>query len=83
MTLSTTGQSPLVNSTPTRIRNLGHLRRGDSVEARMDNAVQYRGRVDRTAPGVGLVWIRDDADGSRRAISTQDCTVWRLPSQQA
>ena len=81
MTLSTPGQSPLVTSHPTRIRNLGHLRRGDSVEARMDNAVQYRGRVDRTAPGVGLVWIRADADGSRRAISIEDSTVWRLPHE--
>jgi hypothetical protein len=70
---------PTITATPTRIRNLGTLRRGDAVEARIQNDVQYRGRVVRTAPGVGLVWIREDDGGERRAVSQSDYSIWRVP----
>jgi len=70
---------PTITATPTRIRNLGALRRGDAIEARIENDVQYRGRVVRTAPGVGLVWIREDGGGDRRTVSQSDYSIWRVP----
>ncbi|WP_336714190.1 hypothetical protein [Arthrobacter sp. USHLN218] len=79
--MTTAAHNPLVSLTPTRIRNLGALRRGDAVEARFQNDVQYRGHVVRTAPGVGLVWIRDEAGGRRRAVSASDYSIWRVPAQ--
>lgn len=74
-------RNSMVSLTPTRIRNLGALRRGDAVEARFHNDVQYRGEVVRTAPGVGLVWIRDEAGGRRRAVSASDYSIWRVPAE--
>ncbi|EMY34427.1 hypothetical protein D477_009610 [Arthrobacter crystallopoietes BAB-32] len=78
--MTAAAHDPLVDLTPTRIRHLGALRRGDAIEARFHDDVQYRGRVDRTAPGVGLVWIREE-NGGRRAVSDTDYSIWRLPIQ--
>lgn len=71
----------LLNSTEiTRIRDLGILRRGDEVEAHLRNEVHYRGRVEDTAPGIGVVWIRDDADGRRAILHTDEYAIWRIGS---
>ncbi|MET3720149.1 MULTISPECIES: hypothetical protein [unclassified Arthrobacter] len=68
----------------TRIRALDQLHPGDEIEARLavgpnyDDVVIRRGSVQETAPGIGVVWIMDHHTGSRKAINTDECSVWRL-----
>lgn len=61
-----------------RIRDLGDLRRGDEVEAHCRNEVHYRGKVEDTAPGIGVVWIRDDADGRRAILHADEYAIWQI-----
>ncbi len=67
----------------TRVRALDQLHRGDEIEARLsvgpnyDDVVIRRGSVQETAPGIGVVWIMDHT-GSRKAINTDECSVWRV-----
>ncbi|MDD7834188.1 MULTISPECIES: hypothetical protein [Paenarthrobacter] len=73
-----------VTTHTTRIRAISQLHRGDEIEARLsvgpdyDDVVIRRGRVQETAPGIGVVWIMDYASGMRKAINTDECTVWRV-----
>lgn len=68
-----------VNATEiSRVRALAALRKGDIVEAHRRDEVHYRGRVEDTAPGLGVVWIRDDADGSRALLHTDEYTIWQI-----
>lgn len=68
----------------TRVRALDQLRRGDEIEARLsvgpsyDDVVVRRGSVQETAPGIGVVWILDRITGVRKAINTDECSVWRI-----
>ncbi|GAC1388099.1 MAG: hypothetical protein NVSMB43_27040 [Pseudarthrobacter sp.] len=68
----------------TRVRTLDQLRRGDEIEARLsvgpsyDDVVIRRGSVQETAPGIGVVWILDRLTGHRKAINTDECSVWRV-----
>ncbi|MGW9413926.1 hypothetical protein [Arthrobacter cupressi] len=68
----------------TRIRTLDQLHRGDHIEARLsvgpayDDVVIRRGSVQETAPGIGVVWIMDQLSGLRKAINTDECTLWRV-----
>lgn len=68
----------------TRIRALDQLHRGDQTEARLsvgpnyDDVVIRRGSVQETAPGIGVVWITDHLTGTRKAINTDECSVWRV-----
>ena len=61
-----------------RIRDLGALRRGDAIEAHFRNEIHYRGRVEDTAPGIGVVWIRDDADGRRAILHADEYAIWQI-----
>lgn len=69
---------------PTRIRALDQLHRGDEIEARLsvgpsyDDVVVRRGSVQETAPGIGVVWILDRITGLRKAVNTDECSVWRV-----
>ncbi|BCW08573.1 MULTISPECIES: hypothetical protein [Micrococcaceae] len=73
-----------VTTHTTRIRAISQLHRGDEIEARMsvgpayDDVVIRRGRVQETAPGIGVVWIMDHVSGMRKAINTDECSVWRV-----
>lgn len=68
----------------TRVRALDQLHRGDEIEARLsvgpsyDDVVIRRGSVQETAPGIGVVWILDRSSGLRKAINTDECSVWRV-----
>ena len=68
----------------TRVRTLDQLRRGDEIEARLsvgpsyDDVVIRRGSVQETAPGIGVVWILDRMTGLRKAVNTDECSVWRV-----
>jgi hypothetical protein len=68
----------------TRVRALDQLHRGDEIEARLsvgpsyDDVVIRRGSVQETAPGIGVVWIMDHHTGMRKAINTDECSVWRV-----
>ncbi|MBG6179349.1 hypothetical protein [Arthrobacter sp. CAN_A1] len=59
-----------------RIRSLRSLKRGDRIEARLHSEVLYRGQVEETAPGLGTVWMRDEAVDARLALSQDDFTFW-------
>lgn len=60
-----------------RIRSLRNIRRGDEIQARRGTDIYYRGQVEETAPGLGTVWIRQAADGARRALNQDDFTFWK------
>ncbi|MET3810512.1 hypothetical protein [Arthrobacter sp. UYEF3] len=68
----------------TRVRALDQLHRGDEIEARLrvgpnyDDVVIRRGSVQETAPGIGVVWILDRQSGSRKAVNTDECSLWRM-----
>lgn len=68
----------------TRIRALDQLHRGDEIEARLrigpnyDDVVIRRGRVQETAPGIGVVWILDRQSGTRKVVNTDECSLWRV-----
>lgn len=68
----------------TRIRAIDQLHRGDQIEARLsvgpayDDVVIRRGSVQETAPGIGVVWIMDQLTGMRKAVNTDECSVWRV-----
>lgn len=68
----------------TRVRAVDQLHRGDEIEARLrvgpnyDDVVVRRGSVQETAPGIGVVWIIDRLSGTRRAINTDECSLWRV-----
>jgi hypothetical protein len=68
----------------TRIRAVDQLHRGDEIEARLrrgphyDDVVIRRGSVQETAPGIGVVWILDRTSGARKAIDTDECSLWRV-----
>jgi len=68
----------------TRIRALDQLNRGDEIEARLsvgpsyDDVVIRRGSVQETAPGIGVVWIMDRLSGMRKAVNTDECSLWRV-----
>jgi hypothetical protein len=66
-------------ATPTaRILDLGVLSAGTVVEARRKNEVHYRGCVEDTAPGLGVVWIRDDMAGHRAILHLDEYSIWQL-----
>lgn len=68
----------------TRIRAVDQLHRGDEIEARLrvgpnyDDVVIRRGSVQETAPGIGVVWIIDRVSGTRKALNTDECSLWRV-----
>jgi hypothetical protein len=62
---------------PIRIRDLAALRRGDEIEARDLNMVRHRGRVEDTAPGLGVVWIRENGLGTRKIIHEEEFSIWQ------
>lgn len=62
----------------TRIRDLGVLRRGDEIEAHLRNEIHYRGKVEDTAPGLGVVWIRDETDGQRAILHADEYAIWQI-----
>ena len=68
----------------TRVRALEQLHRGDEIEARLrvgpnyDDVVIRRGCVQETAPGIGVVWILDRQSGTRKAVNTDECSLWRV-----
>lgn len=61
-----------------RIRDLAALRRGDEIEAHLRHEVHYRGRVEDTAPGIGVVWIRDSSDGTRAILHAEEYAIWQI-----
>jgi hypothetical protein len=68
----------------TRVRALDQLHRGDEIEPRLsvgpsyDDVVIRRGSVQETAPGIGVIWILDRLTGLRKAVNTDECSVWRV-----
>ncbi|WP_246262491.1 hypothetical protein [Arthrobacter mobilis] len=61
------------------VRDISLISRGDHIEARRGTTC-YRGRVKDTAPGVGLVWIREHGRGIRRALPADEYSIYRLPA---
>ncbi len=67
----------------TRVRRLDELRRGDEIEVRLRvgtnprDVVIRRGSVQDTAPGIGVVWILDSDSGTRKAVQSDECALWR------
>lgn len=50
----------------------------DLIEARRDGHLHCRGRIEATAPSAGVVWVRDDATGSRLMLHSGLLDVVRI-----
>ncbi|WP_104167887.1 hypothetical protein [Arthrobacter sp. SX1312] len=68
----------IATRTTVRILDLRALTPGTIVEARRRDEVHYRGRVEDTAPGLGVVWIRDDLAGHRAILHLDEYSIWRV-----
>jgi hypothetical protein len=62
-------------STPARLEDVSGLSRGDPIEATGPDKVRYRGRVEETAPEMGVIWIRDELLGNRIMLDTIDYSI--------
>lgn len=62
---------------PVRVRDLAALRRGDDIEARDLNMTRHRGLVVDTAPGLGIIWIREHGLGTRKIIHQEEFSIWQ------
>lgn len=62
-------------STPARLDDVSGLSCGDRIEATCPDKVRYRGRVEETAPEMGVVWIRDEPFGNRSMLDTIDYSI--------
>ncbi|WP_434994830.1 hypothetical protein [Arthrobacter sp. Ld5] len=61
-----------------RILDLCALPPGTIVEARRRDEVHYRGSVEDAAPGLGVVWIRDDLAGHRAILHLDEYSIWHV-----
>ncbi|MHA7240317.1 hypothetical protein [Arthrobacter sp. TMS1-12-1] len=68
----------IATRTTARVLDLGMLRTGTLLEARRRNEVHYRGYVEETAPGLGVVWIRDDTTGHRAILHLDEYSIWHV-----
>lgn len=59
-----------------RLQDLSGLRTGAHIEARDLNSVRYRGEVVDTAPGLGIVWIREAGHGTRKILDQHEFSLW-------
>ncbi|MFC3300516.1 hypothetical protein FJV46_08485 [Arthrobacter agilis] len=64
--------------TTARILDLTTVGTGTVVEARRKNEVHYRGCVEDAAPGLGVVWIRDDMAGHRAILHLDEYSIWQV-----
>lgn len=64
--------------TTARILDLATVGTGTVVEARRKNEVHYRGCVEDAAPGLGVVWIRDDMAGHRAILHLDEYSIWQV-----
>ena len=51
---------------------------GTVIEARRRGEVHYRGCVEDSAPGLGVVWVRDTLAGHRAILHLDDYSIWRV-----
>ncbi|NKX50260.1 hypothetical protein HER39_06690 [Arthrobacter deserti] len=58
------------------VTDISLLSRGDDIEAHR-GSICYRGRVKDTAPGLGMIWIREHGHGGRRALPADDYSIRR------
>ncbi|HEX2248394.1 MAG TPA: hypothetical protein VHH13_12690 [Arthrobacter sp.] len=65
------------------VSDISLIRRGDRIEACRGDQTCYRGDVKDTAPGLGILWIREEGRHGRRAVSLDDFTILKAPRQSA
>jgi hypothetical protein len=65
---------------PARLDDVSALRRGDQIEATGPGGVCYRGRVEETAPEMGVVWIKDETLGNRTMLDSVDYSIHLIRS---
>lgn len=58
------------------VHDISRLRRGDRVELRRAEAPGCHGLVKDTAPGLGMLWIREDGGRRRRAVAAEDFSIY-------
>ncbi|MGW6175301.1 hypothetical protein ACWF5H_17575 [Arthrobacter sp. NPDC055138] len=68
-----------LDGSPVWLADLSHFRRGDQVEAGQNDVVYYRGRVEDSAAGLGVVWIRESGCSRRRMLHTDEYFIRHIP----
>ncbi|WP_139007256.1 hypothetical protein [Arthrobacter crystallopoietes] len=63
------------HTTSARLDDVSSLRRGDQVEAIAPDKVRHRGRVEETAPEMGVVWITEEPLGNRTMLDAVDYSI--------
>jgi hypothetical protein len=64
---------------PIWLADLSQFHRGDHVEAGQNDEVYYQGRVESTAAGLGVVWIRENRFNRRRMLHTDEYFIRHIP----
>ncbi|GAA2130978.1 hypothetical protein GCM10009825_12320 [Arthrobacter humicola] len=67
--------------TQPKIEVLYSLAPGDRVEVHGENGRPWQGTVDLTAAGLGILWIRTDAD-ERKIIDIQEHNIRQIPQTE-
>jgi hypothetical protein len=60
------------------VTDLNQLQPCDVIEAHCHGHLHCRGKVEATAPVAGVIWVRDDATGSRLMLHSGLFDVVRL-----
>ncbi|MEX5258430.1 hypothetical protein, partial [Kocuria arenosa] len=63
---------PTAKGAATLIHDLDRLQPGHRIQVWHRGQLQCVGTVEETAPNLDVLWIREDVDGYRRMIHTQD-----------
>lgn len=59
-----------------QIQKLADLKTGQRLEARLHNTTYYRGQVEQIAPGLDVLWIREEPPGDRKLLHIDDYELW-------
>jgi hypothetical protein len=64
------------------VRHLGDLATGDIVEAWHDGRRYHRGKVMETIPSMGMFWILDAGNGTRKLVDFEALLIRRISEQE-
>jgi hypothetical protein len=56
--------------------DFSHLCLGDLIEARQNQRVHHRGRIEEAHPKLGVFWIQDTITGTRKLIDLDSFEIF-------
>lgn len=59
------------------VKDLSHLKRGDTIEARRFDTVLFTGEVELVSPRLGVLWIRHGSWQNRKLLDSTEYHFWK------